>query len=339
MLSSIGIKAFLLSHGMSQWPLHSCYPSRMRTLHERMRTQVFFFFTRMSQWWKRIVEQKHGWNHGARRGHEKIKKCVKDWPSQNLLKEQSSKKEKPWLTQTESCEPDESDVEEMKPFEALPAGPLAEETWIREPIHGCRTGVTSNKESHLHPRHTQWLTVAEPFQRTVLKERKKNHGLHKPSPANQMSRMLKKWSPSRPFLPDPLPRKRGFESRSTGARLVWLRIRGATCTRVIHNEGQKTSRSDHQWVSKCRAERPEATLNPELERGINERQNGKQRSGILPRDLKQKAESHFQEIGRIAEQQFHIHQGAHRLILFHKNTFKPDAVKQDSFCLKYLMVS
>ena len=69
---------------------------------------------------------------------------------QNLLKEQTSKKEKPWLTPTESCEPDESNVEEMKPFKALPAGPLAEDTWIREPMHGCQTGVTSNKGSHLH---------------------------------------------------------------------------------------------------------------------------------------------------------------------------------------------
>ena len=124
-------------------------------LHERMRTQVFFFFHKhvaMVEENCRTESWLESWcSEGAREDQEMCQRLT----PQNLLKEQTSKKEKPWLTPTESCEPDESNVEEMKPFKALPAGPLAEDTWIREPMHGCQTGVTSNKGSHLHPRHNQ----------------------------------------------------------------------------------------------------------------------------------------------------------------------------------------
>ena len=93
----------------------------------------------------------------------------------------------------------------------------------------------------------------------------------------------------------------------------------------------------------------DAPLNPELERGTKKRNSCKQRGGVSPRgSVPTEAESHFQEIATTAEQQFHVHQGADQLILFHKNTFEPDGVKtvevipgtstQVSFGLKYLMV-
>ena len=62
--------------------------------------------------------------------------------------------------------------------------------------------------------------------------------------------------------------------------------------------------------------------------------------------LAQKAETNLHDIATSAKQQFHVHQGADQLVLFHKNTFEPDGVKiqeefsgtskQDSCGLKHL---
>ena len=85
-------------------------------------------------------------------------------PSRRIvLKERS-----PWLTPTESCESDETEVEDEKPFKAplgLP-GPLIEETRIRDPMHGCHTDVTTEVGSHLHPRYRQMKDM-RPFEEIV----------------------------------------------------------------------------------------------------------------------------------------------------------------------------
>ena len=68
-----------------------------------------------------------------------------------LLKERN-----PWRTPTESCESDETEVEEVKPFRGLfrLSDPLTEETRIRESMFGCQTDVTAKAESRLHARGT-----------------------------------------------------------------------------------------------------------------------------------------------------------------------------------------
>ena len=72
-------------------------------------------------------------------------------------------------------------------------------------------------------------------------------------------------------------------------------------------------------------------------------ERGKVTSSVVdsfPVILLQEAQSHFQEIANVAEQQFHIFQGADQLIVFHGNTFEPDGVKTEGeiFGLKSLMV-
>ena len=62
----------------------------------------------------------------------------------------------------------------------------------------------------------------------------------------------------------------------------------------------------------------------------------------------QEAETHYHEIAKAAEHQFHIYQGADQLTPCHQNTFEPSGVKsceeilgtskQDSFGLNYLLV-
>ena len=61
------------------------------------------------------------------------------------------KERNPWLTPTEYCKPDETEVEHAKPFRAplgLPDS-LVEKAREREPVHGCQTGVTTKAGSHL----------------------------------------------------------------------------------------------------------------------------------------------------------------------------------------------
>ena len=66
-----------------------------------------------------------------------------------------SKERNPWLSPTESCESDETEDEEGKPFRALRRLPdlRVEEMRIRESMLGCQTGVTAKVASRLHPKY------------------------------------------------------------------------------------------------------------------------------------------------------------------------------------------
>ena len=82
----------------------------------------------------------------------KVRMTLEESSQMIILKEWN-----PWLTPTESCESDETENEEVKPFKAPPGLPdiLIEETRLREPMLECQTGVTAKVVSHLHPRYTQ----------------------------------------------------------------------------------------------------------------------------------------------------------------------------------------
>ena len=92
-------------------------------------------------------------DEGPREDEEMFQRLTLTEPSRRIvLKERS-----PWLTPTESCESHETEVVDEKPFRpplGLP-GPLNEETRIRDPMRGCRTDVTTEVGSHLHPRYKQ----------------------------------------------------------------------------------------------------------------------------------------------------------------------------------------
>ena len=63
----------------------------------------------------------------------------------------------PWLMPIESCESEETEVEEVKLFRAPPSllDPLIEETKLRESGLGCQIDVTATVGSRLHPRYQQ----------------------------------------------------------------------------------------------------------------------------------------------------------------------------------------
>ena len=68
----------------------------------------------------------------------------------------SPQRKKP-MAHTESCESDETEVEEVRPLQRPPGLPdhLVEGTRIREPMLWYQTGVTAKARSHLHPRCKQ----------------------------------------------------------------------------------------------------------------------------------------------------------------------------------------
>ena len=92
-------------------------------------------------------------DEGPREDEEMFRRLSLAEPSRRMaLKERS-----PWLTPTESCESDETEVEDEKPFRpplGLPDS-LIEETRIRDPMRGCQTDVTTKVGSHEHPRYKQ----------------------------------------------------------------------------------------------------------------------------------------------------------------------------------------
>ena len=95
---------------------------------------------------------------------------------------------------------------------------------------------------------------------------------------------------------------------------------------ILTDEGRKAVRRDHRRGIQHQAERSDAALSPELERGAKERQSNKQRQrvGCFHVTPLEEAESHFHEIVKKLRNKFHnLSHSANQLILFHKNTFEP----------------
>ena len=90
----------------------------------------------------------HAEDGGPREDEEVFQRLTLTEPSRRMV----LKERDPWLTPTESCESDETEVEDVP----------SRRTEVREPMHGCQPGVTTNVERHVHPRYKQMEDI-RPF--------------------------------------------------------------------------------------------------------------------------------------------------------------------------------